>query len=243
MYFPLVGIIVGFVCALVYLIATITFSSPPLAALFALTAGVLLTGGLHEDGLADFADGLGGGRDRKHRLEIMKDSRIGSYGTIALILVFSINFVALDRLKGPSFLVMASLIAAHGVSRALLPIIAALTPYARETDDSKTAPLADPLPSHRLFGLSFFATFAVMPIPAAYMIEPQAVDPLPFFNNGPLLIVLTMAAAILAAPMIAVVMTRISQRKLGGWTGDTLGATQVVCFTTFLIFIAPQLWI
>src|SRR5437763_523525 len=92
---PLIGLIVGAIAALVLLGAAWIGMTPAVAAGLALAAAVLVTGGLHEDGLADTADGLGGGKDRDHKLAIMRDSRIGSYGVLALMLTLGLRWSAL----------------------------------------------------------------------------------------------------------------------------------------------------
>lgn len=239
MYFPLVGAIVGLLCGIVYAISAYVFHSDLLGALFALTTGILLTGALHEDGLADFADGVGGGRDRQHRLEIMKDSRIGSYGAIALLLALSINVAALERLSVLPFFVVAALISAHGISRTVLPIVAALTPYARSVDGDKTAPLSNPLPTLRLVGLIAVSIVIIMPVVLVYIELNSWQLTTGRFAYGRYPTLLRMVMAVFITCAFAALMTWIAQRKLGGWTGDSLGATQVVCFSTFLVLVWP----
>lgn len=128
-YYPLVGQMVGGVSALI-LYGAAQIWSPWIAALLALGAGVLLTGGFHEDGLADTADGLGGGLTRERRLEIMKDSRLGSYGALALGLTLALRVAALAMLAqfSPLFAAVA-LMAAHGLGRAAAVGAMAVMPY------------------------------------------------------------------------------------------------------------------
>ncbi|MGO6905043.1 adenosylcobinamide-GDP ribazoletransferase, partial [Rhizobium ruizarguesonis] len=100
--FPLAGIVIGFVPALALFLLLGLRADPLMAALIALSVQVIVTGALHEDGLADTADGIGGGKSREQSLLIMKDSRIGTYGAIALILSFAIRAAALAAIAGRS---------------------------------------------------------------------------------------------------------------------------------------------
>lgn len=126
--FPLVGALIGAAIGGVDLLAGKVL--PPLpAALLAIGFGMLLTGALHEDGLADCADGFGGGRDKDRKLEIMRDSRIGAYGTLALILSVGLRASAIAQTANPA----GALIVAHSLSRALLPGLMTILPPASTT--------------------------------------------------------------------------------------------------------------
>ena len=128
--FPLAGIVVGLIGAVAYALAH-TFGLPAwIAATLAVTATLTATGCLHEDGLADTADGFGGGDTRERKLEIMRDSRIGTYGVCALILSMLLRVAALASFSSPTLAVW-SLIAAHGAARATLPLFMVLVPPAR----------------------------------------------------------------------------------------------------------------
>ncbi len=127
--FPVVGALIGLAIGL-FCLALRQAGIPDLAAAaLALGAGALLTGALHEDGLADLADGFGGGRDIEAKLAIMRDSRIGTYGMMALLVGFATKLSALATI--PDGYVVQSLIAAHALARGVLPAIAANLPYAR----------------------------------------------------------------------------------------------------------------
>ncbi|MDA0744712.1 MAG: adenosylcobinamide-GDP ribazoletransferase, partial [Proteobacteria bacterium] len=116
-WFPLVGQVVGLIAAVI-LYGAAQVWSPWIAALLAVAAGVAMTGGFHEDGLADTADGLGGGQTRARRLEIMKDSRLGSYGALALGLTLALRVAALAMLVAVSpWMAAAALVASHGLGR------------------------------------------------------------------------------------------------------------------------------
>ena len=120
--FPAAGLVIAAPAALLVFVALSFGADPLLAALLALSLQTLITGALHEDGLADSADGLGGGRDRDHALDIMKDSRIGTYGVIALVLSFGLRasaVAALARQEAPLTVVLAW-IGAAGLSRAAM---------------------------------------------------------------------------------------------------------------------------
>ena len=128
--FPLVGAIVGLAAGLVDR-CLLAIGIPELAAAaVALGAGALLTGALHEDGLADVGDGFGGGRDREKKLAIMRDSRIGTYGVLALLVSFVARCSALASL--PIAEIIPALIVAHALARAAIPVVTANMPFARE---------------------------------------------------------------------------------------------------------------
>jgi adenosylcobinamide-GDP ribazoletransferase len=172
--------------------------APPAAAL-GVAAGVLLTGGLHEDGLSDTADGFGGGRDPERRLEIMRDSRIGSYGAAALGLSLLLRWSALASIARPEAGLLA-LVAAHAASRAPLALFLRLTPPARA--DGLSASAGRP---------------SVMAAGIALMLGAAALLLL-----GPL-------AACVAALLLMLVFAALRQlalAKIGGQTGDVAGALQ-----------------
>src|ERR1700676_4364078 len=128
--FPLVGAAIGAAIGLVCLGMRVIGVPDLAAAALALGAGAMLTGALHEDGLADVADGFGGGRDAATKLEIMRDSRLGTYGALILLVSFVAKAAALAAL--PDGFVVQSLIAAHALARGVLPAMAMRLPYARK---------------------------------------------------------------------------------------------------------------
>jgi adenosylcobinamide-GDP ribazoletransferase len=210
-WFPLVGAVVGGVGALV-LAGAGRIWPPVVAGALSLLATVVLTGAFHEDALADAADGLGGGRDRDRILEIMRDSRIGSYGAVALILVLSARLgclAALIPLGGAR-----ALIGAHVLGRwSSLPLLAWL-PYARAQGAGK--PFVGAVTGWRL------ATGTVL---TALLLVPAL---------GPRALVAGLAAAATTA-----VAGWYFRARLGGITGDCLGATnQVVELVTYLVVLA-----
>ena len=121
-WYPVIGALVGLLAAFVYTVATGLGLTTPLAALLALGAQICVTGALHEDGLADIADGFGGGRDRAAKLAIMRDSRLGSYGVLALLFSVALRWSALTALADP-LAVATALVASGALSRAIVPAV------------------------------------------------------------------------------------------------------------------------
>lgn len=195
---PVAGLLVGLAGALVYKTAIRLGLTPNLAALLALTTTALITGALHEDGLADTADGLGGGRTRERKLEIMRDSRIGTYGVCALILSFGLRWSALATLANPAP-VMFALCAAHVGARAGLPAFMSLVPPARP--DGLSAGAGTPP------GRSIAIAFALGTLALALALGPAKA--------------LTAVILLSAAGFI---LARLAIRQIGGQTGDILGA-------------------
>ena len=195
---PVAGLLVGLAGALVYKIANRLGLPPDLAALLALATTALITGALHEDGLADTADGLGGGRTRERKLEIMRDSRIGTYGVCALILSFGLRWSALATIANP-WSVMLALCAAHAAARAGVPAFMSLVPPARPDGLSASAGLPP--------GRSVAVAFALGTLVLALALGPGKA------LVG--LVVLSLAGLMLA---------RLAIRQIGGQTGDILGA-------------------
>ena len=209
-YFPLVGLLVGGICAAVFWGASQLWTGA-LPALLAIGVGVLVTGAFHEDGLADTADGLGGGLTRERALEIMKDSRIGSYGTVALLLalVLKVALLALIAQRG-AWPAAAALLAAHALSRLAPLVVMRSLPYVSDAAHAKAKPIAEAV-TGRGFGIG-----CLWSIPALALIW-QA--------QGALGLI---ASLLLWAAALAF-MLRLLRRRLQGFTGDTLGATQQVC--------------
>jgi adenosylcobinamide-GDP ribazoletransferase len=207
-YYPLVGQLVGVFSALVYL-AAVQLLPTVMAALLAVAAGTLITGALHEDGLADTADGLGGGRDRDQRLAIMKDSRIGTYGALALGLTTALKVAALAGL--PPALAPAALVAGHGIARAA-NVIAMRLPYAGAPGGGKLE-LAGHAPTLGETALAMaLAAWPLLFLPIAGW-----------------------AAGLLAAACVAVLLALAARRLIGGWTGDVLGAIEQGVEALFLV--------
>nr|WP_222622448.1 adenosylcobinamide-GDP ribazoletransferase [Ramlibacter albus] len=220
-HLPGVGILIGMAACIAFAVTSLLLpdvAMTPLAAAIACTvATVLLTGALHEDGLADLADGLGGSAERERALEIMKDSRIGSFGTIALVLAFGLKVALLAVIAAQSPAgVLAALIAAHAVSRFWPLVVAASMPYVGDAATSKSKPLVESLEQRAVH------------IGAAWCLLP---------------LVLMVAAGRFGFMLVAVAasaaafwwMRRLLQRRLQGYTGDALGAVQQVAEIAFYL--------
>jgi adenosylcobinamide-GDP ribazoletransferase len=199
-YFPLVGQAVGALSALV-LLASGRVWSGALPALLAVAAGVLVTGAFHHDGLADTADGLGGGRDVATRLAIMKDSRIGSYGALALILSLALEVAALGSL-GPAEAAIG-LVTAHGGGRFAAVLALFLLRPVADRADAKYKPTPEGV---RPAELALAALLAVWPF---FLCRPSAA-----------------AAGLIAGAILAGIVAALARRLLGGYVGDTLGAIE-----------------
>jgi adenosylcobinamide-GDP ribazoletransferase len=240
-HFPGVGWLVGSVAAGVYALLTALLPpglfTPLVAAALSTVATVLLTGAFHEDGLADVSDGLGGSSEAPRALEIMKDSRIGAFGALALVLVLACK-LALIALLGSletevpdseevslaldPWLVPAALLTAHVVSRGLPLLLIRVLPHVGDTATSKSKPLADQISLGSL-GVAFIWCFLALAL-ASYALD---------------------AVALIAACSFAVIamlwMGRLFSRRLQGFTGDCLGATQQVCEIAFYLGLAVGL--
>ena len=219
-HFAGVGWVVGIVAALVY----VSFEAllpggyaPLIAACLSTIATVLLTGGFHEDGLADLADGLGGSYDRNRALEIMKDSRVGAFGAMALVLALLTKIAmlaAFGELSGGQIFML--IIASHVISRAQPMVLLALLPHVGDAAGSKSKPLADSISPGALLA-NFFWCFALLP---GVFIAQCATE--------------FIAGVGLAFLAWCIMWWRLRVR-LQGFTGDALGATQQVCEIAFLL--------
>ena len=197
--FPVVGALIGLLGGIAYALA-FRLGLPPLpAATVALATTIWLTGALHEDGLADVADGFGGGRTRADKLRIMRDSRLGSYGALALVLGLLARAGALAALAAP-WAVAAALVAAGAVSRAAVAPVMATLPKARA--DGLAAGAGRPHPLRATAAVLVAALISVVLLGQAA------------------------AAALLAGAGAALVVAWLARRQIGGHTGDVLGAVQ-----------------
>jgi adenosylcobinamide-GDP ribazoletransferase len=218
-HFPLVGALVGAAGAAVLLAAS-TWWPPAVAALLALAATVSITGAFHEDGLADTMDALGGAVPRERALAIMKDSRIGSYGAVALILVLSARAGLMTALcAGPGIVAFAAMVLSHAFGRASAVGLMALLPYAGDAEHAKAKPLATAIgPAEWVTALGWALAFAALAAGSGALTAGRV------------------AAASLAAAGVALLMRAWLLRRLGGYTGDTLGAGEQ--FTELAVLLA-----
>jgi adenosylcobinamide-GDP ribazoletransferase len=198
--FPLVGAMVGLVAGLAYLLAWWLSLGPWLAAIAAVLAAIALTGALHEDGLADVADGLGARGEREGRLAAMRDSRIGAFGVIALVLALGARIGGLAELHGPATVIL-TLVAAGAVSRAAVVVAMRYMPPARA--DGLGAGAGTPDMEEMLVAIAVAAVLAVA------MLLPWGWLPAILFGGG-----------------FAWVIAWRARVAFGGQTGDVLGAIQ-----------------
>lgn len=210
--FPLVGAGIGGVAAVAFVLAQLAGLGDWPAALLAVLAGLLATGALHEDGLADAADGLFGGDDRERRLMIMRDSRHGTFAVLALVLSVGLRAAALAEI-GEVVRAGLALVAAHAASRALLAPALFVLPPARA--DGLGANAGRP---------NAAATAAALVI--AFAIAAAALGPL------------HAAIAFGFAAAAAVAAGAFARRRIGGQTGDVLGALQQIAEIAMLLAAA-----
>jgi adenosylcobinamide-GDP ribazoletransferase len=210
--YPLVGLVVGGVGAGAYLLCDWIAMPPALGAVWTVMAMVLATGALHEDGLADTADGFGGGRSPERKLQIMRDSRIGSYGALALILSVAVRGAGIAALAQPAR-VAPALVAAGALARAGIGILLLVLPPVRP--DGLAAGL-------RERGLMRTALGPMMAAVAAIVLLP----------GGPAV------GAIAASGLAALALAAIARRQIGGYTGDVLGACAVAIECIVLTLLA-----
>lgn len=226
-HFPAIGLVVGGFGAAV-LWAALWLWPPAIAVWVSIAATVWLTGAFHEDGLADTFDGLGGAVSRQRALEIMKDSRLGSYGAIGLLIVVVAKASALQVIAARQEL--AALIAlplAHAWSRAATVAMLWRLPYGGDAEHAKAKPLAQQVGTA---GLAVALAWALLAGAAALVLWPPG-------RHGA---AWPLAWAALAVGIVLVSMTRWLRRRLGGYTGDTLGATQQLCELSVVLALAAM---
>ncbi|MBU2325913.1 MAG: adenosylcobinamide-GDP ribazoletransferase [Alphaproteobacteria bacterium] len=217
--FPLAGLVIALPPTLMIGLLSAAGAKAVLVALFAVTMQIMLTGALHEDGLSDTADGLGGGGSREKALSIMKDSRIGTYGALALILSVAIRVAALAILVEalPPLAAALSWLAVAALSRTLLVWHWSSLPSARTDGVAASAGMPDTEAARTAYVLGAASTVAL------------SIVALPFHAWF-------LASAFALAS--AFIFTRHCRTRLGGHTGDTIGASQQLCEIAFLITLA-----
>ncbi len=229
-HFPLVGACVGAWAALVLWLALLLW--PPLvASAVSLVATVWVTGAFHEDGLADTCDALGGAVSRERALTIMKDSRIGSYGAVALVLALVLKVAAVAGLASAppaDGLVWATtaVIWSHAVSRAAPVSLVWRLPYAGDAEHAKAKPLAT-----QVGGEGLAITLAWVGVASG-----AAVATMIWSGDASWAVMLgTALSALAACALVTLGCARWLRQRLGGFTGDTLGATQQLVELTGLL--------
>jgi len=213
-YLPLIGWLTGGICALVFYLADLLWPQAT-AAILALIAGILLTGGLHEDGFADVCDGFGGGMNKQRILEIMKDSHIGVYGLLGLLLLLLLKISVLAAM--PTSSVPLVLVAGHSISRLPPLLLMQRYDYARGNDSKSSGAVYKP----NFRELIFATVIALLPLAL-----------LPALS----------APAIIPVLLATVFLGHYFYRRIGGYTGDCLGASQQVAETVFYLSVSA-LWI
>ncbi|WP_421780458.1 adenosylcobinamide-GDP ribazoletransferase [Kiloniella litopenaei] len=227
--FPLIGILVGFISATVLVISF--YLSLPLyvCALLAIIASILATGALHEDGLADVADGFGGSHDLERKLEIMKDSRVGSYGVLALgisvlmrtlLLGSLLSLAQLSPLGADNYQwailiqIFAIYISAHMIGRGLAPLMMSHLPLAKKSGMAATAAKPKLRSSYGSLLLTMVFLFLFLP---------------------PLSVLIVLVSNVL----MVLFLSWLTMRQIGGYTGDVLGTAVQLCeIVTYLALLS-----
>lgn len=218
-WFPYVGWLVGLLAALVWW-AAVQWWPPTIASGLSLAATLLLTGAFHEDGLADVCDGLGGGYTKERVLEIMTDSRVGAFGAIGVVMVMALKWQAVACL--PICVGAVVLVAGHAISRSAAVALMAVLPYVRG-EPSKAKPMATQLTGGRLMVALAGGLLPLLLASVVMKIQLAALT--------------TGLAAVVILWMILGLWFR---RRLGGYTGDCLGAAQQ--FTELGFYLAMAVW-
>jgi adenosylcobinamide-GDP ribazoletransferase len=222
-HFPLVGLCVGAVSAAVLALGHALFG-PAVAVGLAMAASVLLTGGFHEDGFADTCDALGGAVGRERALAIMKDSRIGAYGAIGLVLMLGLKAATLTAL--PLALAVPALLIAHTASRAAAVLLIRWLPYAGDVEHAKAKPMAQ-----RVGAAGVGVALVWVALVAAAIVGHRPAQWTPVL------------AGLLLAAVGTAWCARWLRRRLGGYTGDALGATQQITELLILLgWLAAARW-
>lgn len=214
-YFPLIGWVVGGFAGLIYFSAAQVLPTS-IAVVLSMVASILLTGAFHEDGFADVCDGFGGGWTKEKILIIMKDSAIGTYGALGMILMILFKFLLLWELaQGVSLLQGAAImLAAHCISRVNAVYMIYTDEYARDNEDSKAKPVAKQMKMS-----SFIVALIIGLAPIAY------------FQNLYFLLVIPVLI------LVKLYLSRYFKKWIGGYTGDCLGTAQQVSEVAFYLTV------
>lgn len=208
-YFSLIGILVGVLSGLTLWVTAI-FVPKEIALILSVITSVLVTGAFHEDGFADVCDGFGGGWTKEKILSIMKDSRLGTYGLIGLLLLLGLKFFTLNHLTIHEITIL--LITGHAISRFMATLLIYTTPYVQDIDKSKIKPSAKSI---------HFKDVLICGL--------IAIIPMFLFNHN--------ASFILILPLLVAVyqLRKYFMKWIGGHTGDCAGATQQITEVLFYL--------
>ncbi|MBF0227648.1 MAG: adenosylcobinamide-GDP ribazoletransferase [Desulfobacterales bacterium] len=220
-YFPAVGIIVGLISASIFFVANLIFSFN-IAVAMSMAATIIITGAFHEDGFADVCDGLFGSFTKKKVLEIMKDSRIGSFAGCGLILILMIKFLSLSEIEIK--MIPFVMIAGHSISRFVPLLLMFLYDYVQIESVSKIKDITQKV---KIYDLIFAGCWAILPCFLYFFL----------FHDFKFFLV------IIPSVITALLMGMYFKKRIGGYTGDCLGAVQQVSEVIFYIFIGGKLWI
>jgi adenosylcobinamide-GDP ribazoletransferase len=205
-YFPAVGLIVGVLAALAFGFGSFLWPKT-LAVLAAMVTAVLVTGAMHEDGWSDMIDGLGCGGDRDRILAVMRDSRIGNFGAVGLVLLLLARFLTLTEIDN-TLLVPVALVAGHAVSRLCAVGVFHILDYARP--DGMAGPFTDKLDRSSLVFAAVTAFLPMLLFPLSYSIP-----------------------ALLFAAVATFCLWHMLELRVGGYTGDCLGGVQQLAEVAF----------
>ncbi len=222
-YFPAVGIVIGTIAILVFGVASLLFGTT-LSVALSMVATLLATGAFHEDGFADSCDGLGGGWSTEQVLTIMKDSRVGTYATVGLFFMLAIKLLTLVELASGAYPICfaAIYISAHTLSRQISSMVIDSHDYVQDIDLSKVKPITE----QRFNSIDKRFSIAICAVPMLVL---------------GILAPLTLLIASAIAMLTAKVFINYCDRRLGGYTGDILGATQQLSELAFYLAAAASL--
>lgn len=218
-YLALIGLVVGAIASIVYLLSALIFPVE-VSVFLSMGATIYLTGAFHEDGFADSCDGFGGGWEKAQILSIMKDSRVGSYGVVGLILILGLKFLVLMSLaEQSSSLLVIALLCGHSVSRLMASWVMQKYHYVSSAETSKSSDVTSVrLSRNEMLGSTIPAVVVIL---LAWQIN--------------------FIAAVIVVWLAAYLLGRYFQQKISGYTGDCLGAVQQVCEVLFYLIILADI--
>lgn len=237
-YFPLVGVWVAVVLWCVWYLLALVLPHPVALALM-MGAGLMLTGGFHEDGWADACDGMGGASEPERVLIIMKDSRVGAFGAMGLIWMLLSKWTALSYF-GPAPVMLLALVSAHALSRLSATALIVRLAHVGDAAHSKTKPLGNQM-TPRQWQVSAVMTALCLSLCMGVVVL------IPGALNGQFLQVLSgLALAVVVSLALASACGAYFRKRIDGYTGDCLGATQQLCelsiYLVWLALLAPARW-